>query len=59
MLSNRTRFAPLAALVLFSLSCAVTTPVAGPVDFASPLADQTVPNDPAVEAVRAQLVQYQ
>jgi soluble lytic murein transglycosylase-like protein len=58
MSSNRTRFAPLAALVLFSLSCAVT-PVAGPGNFASPLADQTVPNDPAVEAVRARLVQYQ
>jgi soluble lytic murein transglycosylase-like protein len=58
MSSNRTRFAPLAALVLFSLSCAVT-PVAGPGNFASPLADQTVPNDPAVEAVRAHLVQYQ
>ena len=58
MSSNRTRFAPLAALVLFSLSCAVT-PVAGPGHFASPLADQTVPNDPAVEAVRARLVQYQ
>jgi soluble lytic murein transglycosylase len=27
--------------------------------FASPLADQTVPNDPAVEAVRARLAQYQ
>jgi len=59
MRSNRTRFAPLAALVLFSLSCAVT-PIAGPNrDFASAFADQAVPNDPAVEAVRARLVQYQ
>jgi soluble lytic murein transglycosylase-like protein len=58
MSSNRTRVAPLAALVLFSLSCAVT-PVGGPMHFASPLADQTVPNDPAVEAVRGRLAQYQ
>jgi soluble lytic murein transglycosylase-like protein len=59
MSSNRTRFAPLAALVLFSLSCAVT-PVAAPVgDPGSVLADQTVPNDPAVEAVRAHIVKYQ
>ena len=58
MSSNRARVAPLAALVLFSLSCAVT-PVGGPMHFASPLADQTVPNDPAVEAVRSHLAQYQ
>jgi len=59
MASNRSRIAPLAALVLFSLSCAVT-PVGSPIgNFVSPLADQTVPNDPAVEAVRAHLLQYQ
>jgi len=58
MTSNRTRFAPLAALVLFSLSCAVT-PIAGPNRGVASLADQTVPNDPAVQSVRAQLVQYQ
>ena len=59
MRSNRTCVAPLAALVLFSLSCAVT-PVAAPLaENGVPFAEQTAPNDPVVEAVRARLVRYQ
>ena len=60
MRSTRTCVAPLAALVLFSLSCAVTPPLAPPrKEGGVPLAEQTAPNDPAVEAVRARLVRYQ
>ena len=59
MQSTRFRIIPLAALVLFSLSCAVT-PIAVPT---APLAVAQIarpaPNDPAVEAVRARLLQYQ
>src|SRR2546428_2329163 len=59
MQTIRIHIAPLAALVLFSLSCAVT-PVGVPT---APLATQFVekpaPNDPAVEAVRARPLQYQ
>ena len=59
MPSKRIRILPLSALVLYSLSCAVTR-VEVPV---APLASATVatpaPGDPAVAAVRARLVQYQ
>jgi soluble lytic murein transglycosylase-like protein len=59
MQSTRTRVAPLAALVLFSLSCAVTQAVAPSVEVAATLAFQTAPNDPAVESVRTHLLRYQ
>jgi soluble lytic murein transglycosylase-like protein len=56
---TRIRIVPLAALVLFSLSCAVT-PVGAPFAESSPPgAVQTAPNDPAVEAVRGHLLRYQ
>jgi soluble lytic murein transglycosylase-like protein len=59
MPSTRIRIVPLAALVLFPLSCAVT-PVAVPT---APLAvaflEKPAPDDPAVEAVRAHLLPYQ
>ncbi len=59
MQRNRTRVVPLTALVLFSLSCAVT-PAAAPLEpLAAPLAVHTAPNDPAVEAVRAHLLRHQ
>jgi soluble lytic murein transglycosylase-like protein len=49
----------LAALVLFSMSCAVA-PVAPPIaPRAVALAAKPAPNDPSVAAVRARLVQYQ
>jgi soluble lytic murein transglycosylase-like protein len=59
MRSNRTCVAPLAALVLFSLSCAVTPIAAPPVETDAPLALQVAPSDPAVAAVRAHLETYQ
>jgi soluble lytic murein transglycosylase-like protein len=59
MRSNRTCVAPLAALVLFSLSCAVTPIAAPPVPTGAPLALQAAPDDPAVAAVRAHLATYQ
>jgi soluble lytic murein transglycosylase-like protein len=58
-MSKRVRILPLAALVLYSLSCAVV-PADVPI---APLAvanvEKPAPGDPAVEAVRVRLVQYQ
>ncbi len=49
----------LAALALYSLSCAAT-PVAVPTaPLAAALASKPAPNDPTVEAVRVRLLQYQ
>jgi soluble lytic murein transglycosylase-like protein len=58
MPGTRTRIAPLAALVLFSLSCAVT-PTAVPTSPLAELPIQAAPNDPAVAAVRTHMLRYQ
>jgi len=63
MQSTRIQVAPLAALVLFSLSCAVT-PLAAPTAptaqvAIAPVAAKPPPGDPAVADVRAHLVPYQ
>ena len=59
MQSTRMRIFPLSALVLYSLSCAVT-PAAVPT---APIAQAAVatpaPNDPSLAAVRTRLLEYQ
>jgi soluble lytic murein transglycosylase-like protein len=59
MQSTRIRIMPLAALVLFSLSCAVTPAAVPTAPLAAALASKPAPNDPTVEAVRVRLLQYQ
>jgi soluble lytic murein transglycosylase-like protein len=49
----------LAALVLFSMSCAITPAAAPRAPLAASLAEKPAPNDPSVAAVRARLVRYQ
>lgn len=59
MQSTRTRIFPLAALVLYSLSCAVT-PAAVPIEpIAAAIVAKPAPNDPALAAVRTRLLEYQ
>jgi soluble lytic murein transglycosylase-like protein len=59
MQSTRIRIIPLTALVLYSLSCAVTPAAVPSVPLAASHVEKPAPGDPAVEAVRTRLVQYQ
>jgi soluble lytic murein transglycosylase-like protein len=57
--STRIRVLPLAALVLFSLSCALTPAAVPPAPLAVALVAKPAPDDPTVEAVRVRLIRYQ
>ena len=59
MQSTRIQLLPLAALVLYSLSCAVVPTAVPTTPLAVAQVEKPAPNDPAVEAVRARLLQYQ
>ncbi len=56
---SRIRVLPLAALVLFSLSCAVTPARLPIADLAAPVAAAPATGDPSVAAVRARLAVHQ
>jgi soluble lytic murein transglycosylase-like protein len=49
----------LAALAVFSLSCAITRAPTPPIPLSSALVEKPAPNDPALEAVRSRLLTYQ
>jgi soluble lytic murein transglycosylase-like protein len=56
--ARRARIA-LAALALFSLSCAITPVPTVPIPLSSAQVEKPAPNDPSLEAVRTRLLTYQ